>query len=589
MNGSTTAAENPAGYDVAYLTMYVGRRDSGIGFTDRFYLDALSRSALSTLVVGNALPPEYPGDGLAYTSSAAQHRTSGVRLHLVNGFGSYVTHQRTGWFPEHSGSHKVAILHEEPEAFDFYATDVWNRAHVRDVLMPAQDDFVFVSRRARDRWSDEAGLAPERTFVLPNTCAEEGRIAAELSGRERRSLRAELGMPADRFELAVVGTVQPLKAQLDVLAAVRQLRARRPDLPVHVSVVGRVRDAPYGAELERAVAAGLVDAVTLVGEVPKATALRHIAAADCLVLASRSESMPLVLLEAMLLGTPVVATRVGGVPEVLDDAQACLVEPADVEALAAGIERAADDSAWATGLADAARARYWAEFSNHRFRGRFDALLHELAARAGISAAPAPVAELDGVRLNVSEQSGRRVLDVAGEPRGDAVAVRATLAAWHAERPLDEVRWRTAGVGLATQLALAAPVARLGLEVTGATPESLVLERAAATPWVTRAEHLAYVGAAAHEAEYGRHVRMSRRRDRARADAELAAARRAAEATPRRGRVSLARLVRRRLARAVRRVRALRPSPVPRAAPAVATPASTHPGGEPASEAAAGR
>lgn len=560
MDGSTTAAPSAGGhaadaYDVAYVTRYFGKRDTGIAFTDRFYLGGLARSALSTLVVGNALPPVYPADGLAYTSSSARHREARVRLHLVNGLGSYVMHQPSGWFAEHAASRKVAILHEEPEAFDYYATDVWNRAHVRDVLMAAQDDFVFVSQRARDLWAAEAGLAPERTFVLPNTCAEEPLIAAEHAGRDRPALRAELGQSPDRLELVVVGTVQPLKAQRDVVEAVRLLRASRPDLPVHLSVVGRVRHAAYGAELAALVARdGLADAVTLVGEVPKRTALRHIAAADALVLASRSESMPLVLLEAMQLGTPILTTRVGGIPELLADDEAAFVAPGDVEALAAGVERVADDAAWAAGVADRARARYWADFSNARFHARFEQLLREVASRAGIAPLPGPVADIGGAQVRVADEAGRRVLTLEGAPDGAADVLRATVGAWHAEQPFDVVRWRTAGAGLARQLALAAPFARLGLEVTAGTPGALTLERDAAAPWLGRAEHLAAVGGPAHEVEYGTHVRASRKRELARARAAEQAA--VAVPTPRRrGARDVVRGVRRRLARVVRRVR----------------------------------
>src|SRR4051812_16396577 len=79
-------------YDIAYLTSYLGKLDTGIAFTDRAYLAALAGSAYSTLVLGNSLTPQHAGDGLAYTTSLAEYRRRDPLLHLVNGLGSYVSH-----------------------------------------------------------------------------------------------------------------------------------------------------------------------------------------------------------------------------------------------------------------------------------------------------------------------------------------------------------------------------------------------------------------------------------------------------------------------------------------------------------------
>ncbi|HWJ84451.1 MAG TPA: glycosyltransferase family 4 protein, partial [Cellulomonas sp.] len=438
-------------YDIAYLTKYVGKLDTGIAFTDRAYLGALACSPYSTLVLGNGMEPTTAGDGLAYTTSVAEYRRRDPRLHIVNGLGSYVGHLRDGYLPEHRTAHKVAVLHEEPAAFDFYATDVWNRRHVRDVLMAAQDGFVFVSRRSRDLWAEYAGLVDVPMHLLPNTGAEEEHIAANLADRERADIARALGFEEDVLNVVVVGTVQRLKAQLDVVEAIRRLRAARPGLAVHLRLVGRTREHAYRDELDAFIAQhDLGDVVTVVGEVAKPRALEHIAAADVLVLASHTEAMPLVLLEAMQLRTPIVATVVGAVPEMLGDSAAALVDVGDIDAIGAQVERVADDPAWAQRMASAAAARYWHEFSNARFRARFEEVLGAMAADAGLQAAPAARTAAELLVLDGLPASARQWRSMLAEQRA----------------PLDRVELRLPGTSLLAALDLAAPLARLGLAVT---------------------------------------------------------------------------------------------------------------------------
>ena len=105
---------------------------------------------------------------------------------------------------------------------------------------------------------------------------------------------------------------------------------------------------------------------------------------DLFVLASRWEGMPLALLEAMSLGVPVVATCVGGVPEVLDHGAAgLLVPPDDIGALAAGIETALTDPLRSAARARAARQRVAAAYDLDRVMQSYVRLYDRLLARRG--------------------------------------------------------------------------------------------------------------------------------------------------------------------------------------------------------------
>ncbi|HTT94688.1 MAG TPA: glycosyltransferase family 4 protein [Solirubrobacterales bacterium] len=116
---------------------------------------------------------------------------------------------------------------------------------------------------------------------------------------------------------------------------------------------------------------------------------------DVLLAPSRSEgSPPLAALQAMMVGVPVVATAVGGIPEAVDDHETgLLVPPADTEAMAAAIDELIVDDGLRRRIAAAARARVERDFAAPTMARRFEALYAEISPAArGFSAAPAPAA-----------------------------------------------------------------------------------------------------------------------------------------------------------------------------------------------------
>jgi glycosyltransferase involved in cell wall biosynthesis len=102
-------------------------------------------------------------------------------------------------------------------------------------------------------------------------------------------------------------------------------------------------------------------------------------ASDMLVMPSRSEAMPNALLEAMSLGLPVVATRVGGVPEVADDGEmAWIVEPESAEAIARAVVDCVARPDERARRVDLARARTWERHDPSRRADRYLALYASL-------------------------------------------------------------------------------------------------------------------------------------------------------------------------------------------------------------------
>ena len=168
------------------------------------------------------------------------------------------------------------------------------------------------------------------------------RIALVLNGvdrelfrpRDRDAARTALGLPVEARIVLYVGTLKPSKGILDLIAAFEMLAARRAD--AHLVVVGEGELRARVDEL-----AARVPRMHVLGGRPLAEVPTLMAACDVLALASWNEGTPNVVMEALASGRRVVATDVGGVPDLLPDrVLGDLVPPRDPAALAAALERA---------------------------------------------------------------------------------------------------------------------------------------------------------------------------------------------------------------------------------------------------------
>jgi glycosyltransferase involved in cell wall biosynthesis len=195
-----------------------------------------------------------------------------------------------------------------------------------DALLARRADAVITVSRAVERELVERLAWPaERITVIPNGVALGPPLPA----------RGELVGTLTSF-----APVKGLDVLLDAAAALPAVR---------FALFG---EGDAAALRERARALGLDGTVSFPGQVPAREALSRMAV---FVLSSHMENAPLALLEAMAAGVPVVATRVGGVPELVPEGTGLLVEPGDAAALAAAIGRLLDDPALARAQAEAAR------------------------------------------------------------------------------------------------------------------------------------------------------------------------------------------------------------------------------------------
>jgi glycosyltransferase involved in cell wall biosynthesis len=193
------------------------------------------------------------------------------------------------------------------------------------------------------------GVPRERLHLLRNAWC------GSTPGLERARARAELGLPPAAFVLGWVGRLSVEKGGDVLVEALARLR----DLPLLACVVG---DGPERPALERRSARlGLAEQIRWSGV--RADAGRLFRAFDAFVLSSRTEGTPMVLLEAMHAGVPVVASAVGGVPDVVGAQEGWLVAPEDPDALAAALRELHGDTAEAARRANAARRRIDTDFA----------------------------------------------------------------------------------------------------------------------------------------------------------------------------------------------------------------------------------
>jgi glycosyltransferase involved in cell wall biosynthesis len=182
----------------------------------------------------------------------------------------------------------------------------------------------------------------------------------------------------DCFEIVTVGRLVPVKAYRFLLRACARLISARRRLKLIVIGGGPERDAleALARDLE------MVDAVEFTGPLPNDRVRERVRGADCFALSSFAEGVPVVLMEAMALAVPCVATRVTGVPELIEhEKQGLLVAPADEKALAAAIARLMDDEQLRAELGANGRKKILSEYD---LRENARELMRKLSAvRAG--------------------------------------------------------------------------------------------------------------------------------------------------------------------------------------------------------------
>lgn len=191
------------------------------------------------------------------------------------------------------------------------------------------DVIIAVSDASKRTFSEEGFATVEKMCLIYDGL----NIAALRGFPSRRQLREELGISEDTFWVSFVGSLVRRKGPDSLVLAFRKA-----DIPGSGLLL--IGDGPERSALERV--AGEDERIKFLGY--QTNAARYIKASDIFVLPSLYEGLPNVIIEAMAVGTPVIATKVAGVPEMITDGlNGLLVQPRDLEGLREAILKLAKD------------------------------------------------------------------------------------------------------------------------------------------------------------------------------------------------------------------------------------------------------
>lgn len=234
---------------------------------------------------------------------------------------------------------------------------VYNR--MNDLSLPTAHGVITVCQAFAQEMAS-AGVALERIFVQHNSLRPEQAASAE----EAEELRAKLGMTDGERMVLAIGRLSSEKAHIDLLSAFSHLQKTKTELKTRLVIVG---DGPERKRLEAAARSyGISERLHFAGQISNVKP--YYAAADVFALPSHSEGSPYVLLEAMSAGLTIVATSVGGVPEMVEDQEsALLVPPRDPQAMAEAISSVLADARLARRLADKASALITTRYSPENY------------------------------------------------------------------------------------------------------------------------------------------------------------------------------------------------------------------------------
>ena len=189
---------------------------------------------------------------------------------------------------------------------------------------------LTVSEHLREQ-AIRLGASLERSRAVRNGCdTSVFRIA------DRSAARTALGIDAESEVVVFVGWIAPTKGLRELVDAMKSLRVSHPRLQLFC-----IGEGAFQAEMEaRAIHAGLRDRIRFLGRRSSLEVASWLAAANIFCLPSYAEGCPNSVIEALACGRPVVATNVGGIPELVNSESGILVAPQDSEALADALKQA---------------------------------------------------------------------------------------------------------------------------------------------------------------------------------------------------------------------------------------------------------
>ncbi len=277
---------------------------------------------------------------------------------------------------------RTALVHLHARGFDEFrrSQPLWMRRLIELCLKSERTHAIVLGERLRNEFD---GLIPgRRVHMLANGVRD-----------HRTDTQRTTPRPSIVLHLS---TLWSAKGVFEVLESAVRLRDRFPHVRYVLaggwySPVEARRASRYIADHD------LHDSVHMLGPVTGDHKSELLAAASVMVLPSHSEGHPLVVLEALSASLPVIATRVGAIPEIIDDGkEGFLVEPGDVDSLAERIAQVIADPALQAEMGQLARDRYERDFTAKRFTNELGLLWCSITGHTGRAVDDRPSASRTG-------------------------------------------------------------------------------------------------------------------------------------------------------------------------------------------------
>ncbi len=338
--------------DLAISLRRRGFRSAVIALDDGGVLEAPLRDAGVEFVVMNGRRFKDPRRHMALASQLRRLRAGVVHTHMYAPLAhSLAACQLAG---------VKTIVHTE-HSFEYLEP----RASIRHTLRwmsRATNAFTLVGERMRAYYEDVVGVSKHRLHVIVNGVDADKYQPT----RDKTMLRAELGVPTDAFVVGSAGRLAPEKNFAMLLAAAAHCRSK--GVPLHVALFGE------GSERDTLVAKaaelGITAHVSFLGW--RTDLSRVLGALDVFALTSISEGLPLVLLEAMALGLPVVSTPVGDIAHVVQESRTGFLIPVgDAAALAERLSGPLTTQAYREEMGLVARQTVIDDYSHDAMVGRY--------------------------------------------------------------------------------------------------------------------------------------------------------------------------------------------------------------------------
>ena len=286
------------------------------------------------------------------------------RMSFVNSMGSHSL-----WKPikEKYNWSGTLIVRESP--------DLYKSSSIESILnrFNYYDYFIFVSDLVRKKWLKFSKIDAAKSFYIPN-CVWEKRVG-EISQNSKSNVKKKLFGNDDQFIAICTGEVKYRKGQDLIIENLKLICNLIPNFKL--LLLGR-QNQTFVKELKSSLKKmNLEKRVEFIPHQPNA--IEYIYAADVLLQPSRSEALPRTILEAMALKTPIVASDVDGIPELVEDnTSAILFSLTNIDKMIKGIHTIFSNDSFRNQITEKAYKRYWDNFSREKHIQKYSEFINQI-------------------------------------------------------------------------------------------------------------------------------------------------------------------------------------------------------------------